>query len=85
MDLAQQLGASLLCDVVDSGQQERFVDQIDLFQFNQEDLYRKMYEDFVNGGGVGAEDVFKLHWALNNLTLTNGTPDWPLWINGEHL
>ena len=72
IDLAIKLNADFRGAVLSHGTQIRRVDDIDLFQFNTQELYNAMYADILNGGGVKPKDLFYLHYIMEKYSRENG-------------
>ena len=72
IDLAIQLGADFHGLVAHEGKQERWVDDIDLFQFDIQALYNRMYEAILNGYGVKPSELFYLHYIMERCSRENG-------------
>ena len=69
IDLAQQLDADFEGIVLPHGVQQRDIwvtDQlkIDIFHADNQDLYNRLYQDVVTGGGIKPTDVEYLHWTM---------------------
>jgi predicted dehydrogenase len=69
IDLAQQLDADFEGVVLSEGEQRREIWvteqlKIDIFNADMRDLYSRMYQDIIQGGGVKPSDVEYLHWTM---------------------
>ena len=65
IDLALNNDAEFIGKVKYEGKQVRSVDNIDIFDFDMDDLYFRMYIDILQGKGVKPKDIFYLNWVLN--------------------
>ncbi len=55
------------------GKQARSIDNLDLFSFDTQDLYNKMYEDIVfRDRGIHPQDLFQLHWVMQECSRKYG-------------
>jgi len=55
------------------GEQGRYIDDLDLFSLDTQDLYNRMYEDIVlNNKGIHPQDLFQLHWIMQEYSRKYG-------------
>jgi predicted dehydrogenase len=79
IDLAIKLKARFVGSVIPEGKQIRRIDNMDMFSYDMNDLYARMYNDIINhDGGVKPHEMFYIHWVLERCGWTYG-------INGEDL
>ena len=79
IDLAIRLKAKFVGTIISKGVQIRRVDDIDLFRFDMNDLYMKMYNDIIiHEKGVKPSELFYLYWVLERC-------GWKYGINSEDL
>ena len=79
IDLSIKLKAKFVGSVISEGKQIRKADDIDMFSYNMNDLYTKMYNDIINhDGGVKPYEMFYIYWVLEQCS-------WKYGINGKDL
>lgn len=79
IDLAIKLKAKFVGSVISEGKQIRQADDIDMFSYDMNDLYTKMYSDIINhDGGVKPCEMFYIYWVLEQC-------GWKYGINGKDL
>jgi predicted dehydrogenase len=79
IDLAIELGADFYGRVVTEGKQVRAVDGIDLFAFDTQELYNRMYSEIVNSGGIKPRDLFYLHYIMDRVSREHGYGKMLMW------
>jgi predicted dehydrogenase len=79
IDLAIKLKSKFVGSVISEGKQIRQVDDIDIFSYDMNDLYTRMYSDIINhDGGVKPHELFYIHWVLEQC-------GWKYGLNGKNL
>lgn len=79
IDLAIKLKAKFVGSVIPEGNQVRQVDDINIFSYNMDDLYAKMYNDIINHDcGIKPTELYYIYWVLERC-------GWKYGINGKDL
>lgn len=72
IDLAIRLDADFIGTIMDTGEQKRMIDDINILNVDMQIAYNAMYDDIMNGGGVKPKEVFYLNWLMNRYSEKNG-------------